>query len=122
MTKTVLTTLSLSFLTLAAAAPSPASEQSGARHFTSTPIESARVDCSAQAEIDLGWEYQQQLIAAGLAARSSEALSVPGAIISPPFPSFAPYRAEVPSARVVGKTSKPSRGASRSRGVAAAKS
>ena len=122
MTKSVLTTLSLLFFTLAAAVPSPASEPGASRHFASTPIESTRFGCSTQTEIDFGWEQQQQLIEARLAARSSEGLSVPGAIISPPFPAFAPYRAEVPSASVAGKTSKPASRAPRSRGLASNKS
>ena len=121
MTPSVLATLSLSFVTLAAAIPSPAVEPGGWRHSAPAPIESTRSGYSTQAEIDLGWEYLQQLIDVRLAARSSEVLSVPGAIISSPFPAFIPYRAEIPSAKVEGKTSKPSSRASRSRGLATAK-
>ncbi len=122
MTRSVLTTLSLSFFTLAAAAPSPAFQQGDPRHSASAAVESTVSGCSTQAEIDLGWEYQQKLIEARLAARSSEGLSVPGALIVPPFPAFAPYRPDVPSASVAGETAKPSSRASRSRGPARNKS
>ena len=122
MTKSVLTTLSLSFFTLAAAVPSPAFAQSGPMHLASAPIEPTRPGCSMQAEIDLGWERLQQVIEARMAARSSEVLRVPGAIISPPFPAFAPYRTDVPSASVAGKTPKPSNRAARVRGSVGAKS
>lgn len=122
MTKSVLTTLSLSFFTLAAATASPATAQGVPMGFASAPMESPRPGCSTQAEIDLGWEYQHQVFESRLAARSAEGLKVPGAIIVPPFPSFAPYRAEVPSAVVAGRSARPSSRVSRSRGMAGNKS
>ena len=122
MTKSVLATLSLSFFTLAAAVPSPASQQGEPRYQVSAPIEATRPGGSTQAEIDLGWEHLQQLIKFRIAERSSDALSVPGAIISTPFSLFAPYSAEVPSAMVAGKTPKPAIRAARSRGVGNTKS
>jgi hypothetical protein len=118
MTKSVLTTLSLSFFTVAVSVGSPPSDQNGLLSLASMPIESVRFGRSTQVEIDLGWEQQQRLIDSRLVAKAMEPLSVPGAIISSPFPGFAPFSAEVPSAGAVGSGPRPSNRGSRPRGSA----
>jgi hypothetical protein len=116
MIKTVLKTLSLSLVALGLAATSSAREQNRALLLMSMPPAESMVGCSPQAEIDRGWEFQQELLEARLAAKGPEAVNVPGAIIEPPFPSFAPYRTDLPSsiealenARPSASTSRPSR-------------
>ena len=121
MIKPAFKTLSLSFAALAAAAMSAASEQNTLRRLSATSAEPVRFECATQVEIERGWEHQQQLLEARLAAKASESVKVPGAIISPLFPSFAPYRTDVPSvtsARKGSKASRPSTG----RGASANKS
>ena len=122
MTKSALTTLSLSFFTLAAPVSSPAAQQNGPLSLASMPIESVRFAPSSQVEIDLGWEQQQRLIDSRLAAKASEPLSVPGAIISSPFPGFPPFNGEGSAAGASGKSPKPSSRGSRPRDLATHKS
>lgn len=106
MIKSALKTLSFAFVTLGFAVASPAAEQGPSLHFASMSIESAASSCSPQAVIDLGWEYQQALLEERLALRSEGELKVPGAIISPPFASFPPYRKDDPTTAEPRRTSK----------------
>jgi hypothetical protein len=108
MIKPLLKTLSFSFVTLASAALLSASEQSPAFDRASGP-DSARVGCATQADIDQGWEEQLAQLEKRLADKEAEGLAVPGAIITPPFESFAPYRTDVPSIAAANKGAKPSR-------------
>lgn len=94
MTKPVLTTLSLSFLMLRASAVASATEQAPLLHLASSPIENGRFGCSSQAEIERGWEAQQQLLDERLAARAATGVLIPGTILSPPLPDFNGSRAE----------------------------
>jgi hypothetical protein len=80
-------TLSISVSALLVAAVSSADAQGRSLDVASTPVTSAQVGCSAQHEIDLGWEYQLGLLEARLQAKESATLDVKGAIISPPFKS-----------------------------------
>ncbi len=121
MIKPVFKTLSLSFAALAAAAMSAAPEQNPSRHLSATSADPVRFDCATLVEIERGWEHQQQLLEARLAGKASESVKVPGAIISPPFPTFAPYRTDVPSATSARRGSKASR-PSTGRGASANKS
>ena len=89
--KSVLKTLSLSFVVLFAAAMASASPQGPLRHpaMASEPAGSA----PSLSEIDEGWA---RLLDAALAKRAPGSLAVPGAIVIPPFKSFAPYRTDLP--------------------------
>lgn len=107
MIKPMLKTLSFSFVTLASAALLSAAEQ-GPR-VDGGVVEAPRVGCASQAEIDLGWEEQIAQLEKRLAEREAEGLAVPGAIITPPFETFAPYRTDVPKALAAGKAAKTSR-------------
>lgn len=111
MIKPMLKTLSFSFVTLASAALLSAAEQ--APKVDGGAVEIPRVGCATQTEIDLGWEEQIAQLEKRLADREAEGLSVPGAIITPPFESFAPYRADLPKALAAGKAAKTSRRTSR---------
>ncbi len=122
MTKSALTTVSLSFFIFATSVSSPAEQQNGPLSLTSGPIESVRFTRPSQGDIDLGWEQQQRLIDSRLAAKASEPLSVPGAIISSPFPGFAPFNVEGSAGGASGKSPKPSSRGSRPRDWAAHKS
>ncbi len=84
MIKPVLKTVSLSFLVFGVAAFAPAAERAEAS------FDSARFGCSSAAEIERGWEAQQQLVEERLAARGALAVEIPGTIISPPLPGFVP--------------------------------
>lgn len=105
--KSVLKTLSLTFVALAAAAAARASEQNPLLPPDRTPAEWIRATHPSQSEIDRGWERQHRLIEARLAARVTGGLSVPGAIILPPFPGFARYRIDPQAAATLRKTAKP---------------
>ncbi|MBX7186476.1 MAG: hypothetical protein K1Y01_15155 [Vicinamibacteria bacterium] len=107
MIKPMLKTLSFSFVTLASAAMLSAAEQ--APKASEGAAETLRVGCATQAEIDLGWEEQIAQLEKRLAEREAEGRAVPGAIITPPFESFAPYRADVPKTLAAGKAAKASR-------------
>lgn len=93
-----LKTLSFSFVTLVSAAMVSASDQGPVVDRGAAAPDSARVGCATQSEIDLGWVEQIQLVEKRQAARDAEGLAVPGAIITPPFEVFAPYRNDVPPA------------------------
>lgn len=82
MTKPVFKTLSLSVMAFVLAT-------------TPAPAEPDQVACSTRHAIDLGWEYQQGLLEGRLDARAAASIEVKGAIISPPFPTYAPYRQDV---------------------------
>ena len=98
MIKPILKTLSFSFVTLASAAILFASEQSpSVRHGAAAP-DSARVGCPAPSKVDLGWEEKLAQIEKRLAEKEVAGLAVPGAIIKPPFATFAPYRTDLPPA------------------------
>ena len=96
MIKPILKTLSFSFATLASVAILSASEQSSTPDRGAAARDSARVGCAVESDIDLGWEEQLALVEKRLAEREAEGLAVPGAIITPPFETFPPYRADVP--------------------------
>ena len=105
MTKPFLKTLSLTFILAAAAAHS----------FAQVPLPGSRGESTAwmvgshiaRTEVERGWERQQRKLAERLAARAPEGVEVPGTIILPPFPSFAPYRTDVPPSVIAKKTVKP---------------
>lgn len=106
MIKPVLT-LSLLLFPLTTSASLSSTGQSGLPESGSVPVQSTQFGCSSQAEIELGWEYQLRLIEARLAARADDGvLTVPGAILSSPFPSFEPYRSDAPEARAARKSAK----------------
>ena len=109
MIKSILKTLSFSFVTFAAAAILSASEQGTAADRATASADSARVGCSTQADINQGWEEQQALLEKRLAEKEAEGLAVPGAIIVPPFETFAPYRTDVPAAVNAAKAVKSAR-------------
>lgn len=92
MINRTLKTLSLSFLALALAAAASAKEQKSVLEMTTGAVAADRMACSTQQAIDRGWEYQRGLLEGRLEAKASEVLEVKGAIISPPFPGFAPQR------------------------------
>lgn len=52
--------------------------------------------CSTQADVARGWEYQLERLETRLAAKPAQAVEVRGAIIAAPFPTFAPYRTDLP--------------------------
>lgn len=123
MIKTVVKTLSLSFglvavamAALASASDSPARGKEAASAATALSTDDlGRVGCSVRPDVDRGWEYQQELIDARMAARQAEGLSVPGAIISPLFTDFAPPRTDVSAAKAEPKTPKAVKGVRRRR-------
>jgi len=96
MIKPMLKTLSFSFVTLASVAILSASEQGPAPDRGVAAGDSARAGCPARSDIDLGWEEQLALVEKRLAEKEAEGLAVPGAIITPPFETFAPYRTDLP--------------------------
>ena len=96
MIKPILKTLSFSFVTLVSAAILSASEQGPVADRAAAAADSARVGCATPSDIDQGWEEQIQLVEKRQAEREAEGLTVPGAIITPPFEVFAPYRTDVP--------------------------
>jgi len=99
MIKSIFRTLSLSFVTLAAFSAPASAGQSALLNLGAMPVgDKAAGPCAANAEVDRGWEAQQRLIDRRLAARVAEGLAFPGAIVVPPFESFAPYRKDVPEA------------------------
>lgn len=92
MIKPVLKSLSFAFVVLGAVSASSAA-QSPALHAAAMPIAIGPA-CSAQNEIERGWEAQQQLLDERLAAKGIS-VEVPGTIISPPLPDFGAGRADV---------------------------
>lgn len=90
MIKPIVKTLSLSFVMLAGAAIASASEQIPLLNLSSVPVDALLVGCSSSAEIERGWEAQQQLLQERLAAKAAEAVQVPGTIISTPLTEFMP--------------------------------
>jgi hypothetical protein len=98
MIKTTLKTLAFSLVTFATAAILSAAEQEPVidRTAPAPRADSARVGCATPSEIDLGWEEQIQAVEKRLAEKEADGLVVPGAIITPPFETFAPYRTDVP--------------------------
>lgn len=86
----ILKTLSLSFVTLAAVAPPPASGEKPTLHLSKEPIEAVRH--ATPSDDDRGWEYRLDLIEARPEANVIDPLSLRGAIIVPPFRAFVPYR------------------------------
>jgi hypothetical protein len=95
MIKPVFKTLSLSVVVLSAVAYA-GSGQTRLLHVSAMPKTSMSEVRVSKSEIDLGWELQQKRLDARLAAKAALGELVPGAIIVPPFPSFAPYRTDVP--------------------------
>ena len=106
MIKTVCHTLSLSFAVLAAVAVSNAADRTSSSPAGPPVIDAERAPCGIQAEIDRGWEIQQELLEARLAGRATEEDLVKGAIIVPPFPEFAPYRSDIPMAKASRRTAR----------------
>jgi len=106
MTKPVLKTLSLAFVAFGAVSAS-AAEQGPMLHLATMPV-AVNASCTAQVEIERGWEAQQRLLDERLAARGA-ATQIPGTIISPPLPDFGATRTDA--------TAKATRPASRSKAV-----
>ena len=100
MIKPVLKTLSFAFIVLGGAAASSAA-QSPALHAAAMPM-AIGPSCSAQVEIERGWEAQQSLLDERLAAKGLS-VEVPGTIISPPLPDFATGRADATAAKAAKK-------------------
>ncbi|MEO8360102.1 MAG: hypothetical protein ABI672_08740 [Vicinamibacteria bacterium] len=97
MLKPIVKTLSFSAFALLVATSASALDQSAAPRFASMAIEASMATCSSQADIERGWEYQQELLEARLAAKGQPEVTVPGTIITSPFETFVPYRAEASS-------------------------
>jgi hypothetical protein len=95
MIKPVFKTLSLSVVVLSAVAYA-GSGQTRLLHVSAMPKTSMSEVRISKSDIDLGWELQQKRLDARLAAKAASGELVPGAIIVPPFPTFAPYRTDVP--------------------------
>ncbi len=112
MTKPVLKTLSLAFVAFGAVSAS-AAEQGQMLHLAplanvaNAPV-ALSASCTAQAEIERGWEAQQRLLDERLAAKGAAA-QIPGTIISPPLPDFGATRTDA--------TANATRPASRSKAV-----
>lgn len=106
MIKPILKTLSFSFVTLASAAILSASDQGPATAHGTASGDPARVGCPARSDIDQGWEERIAQIEKRLAEKEAEGLAVRGAIITPPFEAFPPYRTDVPPA-VAARTPRP---------------
>lgn len=107
MIKPVLKTMSFAFVVVfASAAMSRASDQNPSGPLADLSIGDEHLACSARADVDRGWEQQQELLEARLAARGADGILVPGAIISPPFPEFPAYRVDVPSSTLARRGSK----------------
>jgi hypothetical protein len=102
MTKPVLKTLSFAFVAFGAASAS-AAEQGPMLHLATLPA-ALGASCTAQVEIERGWEAQQRLLDERLAAKGL-AMEIPGTIISPPLPDFGATRADarVQAARPAGR-------------------
>lgn len=90
MIKPVLKTLSFAFAAVAAVSAS-AAEQGPMLHLATMPA-ALGASCTAQVEIERGWEAQQRLLDERLAAKGA-AVEIPGTIISPPLPDFGASRA-----------------------------
>lgn len=96
MIKPFLKSLSFSFVTFATVALISALEQGRPVDRSDPRVEFLRPGCVSQSEIDRGWEEQQLLLEGRLAEKATDGLLVPGAIITPPFESYAPYRTDPP--------------------------
>lgn len=94
MIKSIPTKLSFAMMTLASAGILSASERVAAP----ASADASRAGCPVLSDVDRGWEEQLSLVEKRVAAREAEGLAVPGAIITPPFETFAPYRTDVPPA------------------------
>ena len=103
MIKPIVKTLSLSFVMLAGAAIAPATEQIPLLNLASVPADTLRVGCSTTAEIERGWEAQQQLLQERLAAKAAETVQVPGTIISTPLTEFMPQAVATAPSTTEGK-------------------
>ncbi len=106
MIKSIFKTLSLSFITLAATAATTSAGQGAILGLGAMPKDTTHVARAAKAEIDRGWEDQQRQVEKRQAEKAAEGLAFPGAIVVPPFESFAPYRTDVPAVAVARKTQK----------------
>ena len=98
MTHSLLKTFSLSLVTLVGATLASA-QQNGVAHFVSTNADAAPKACAAPADIERGWEQQIELIEARVAAKAQDTANLAGAVVTPPFQKFAPYRTDVPVTR-----------------------
>lgn len=115
MIKPIVKTLSLSFVMFASAAIASASEQIPLLNLASVPVDTLTVGCSSSAEIERGWEAQQQLLQERLAARAAETVQPPGTIISSPLTEFMPQALASSTPRHEGRGVRASRkGAARS--------
>ena len=105
MIKSIFRTLSLSFVTLVAFSAPASAGQGALLNLGAASGDKSSVPCATNADVDRGWEAQQRLIERRLAEKAAEGIAFPGAILVAPFPSFAPYRKDVPEvARKVTKT------------------
>jgi hypothetical protein len=106
-------TLSYSFVALASVAIVSASQDRAENRASST--DSLRYGCSAPTDVDQGWEEQLARVEKLIAEKEADGLAVPGAIITPPFETFAPYRSDVPAAATAVRATKTARHQSSSR-------
>jgi len=105
-------TLSFSFVTFASVAIVSASSQGEAGNRTADAL---RPGCATQADVDQGWEEQLARVEKLVAEKEGDGLLVPGAIITPPFEGFAPYRTDVPRAASATHATKSARHSASSR-------
>lgn len=97
MTKPVLKTLSFAVVAFGAVSASTA-EQGPMLHLApmaniAKAPAALSASCTAQVEIERGWEAQQRLLDERLAAKGV-AIEIPGTIISPPLPDFGTTRTD----------------------------
>jgi|SRR5678816_3568616 len=106
-------TLSFSFVAFASVAIASASQDPAENRASQT--DSLRYGCAVQSDVDQGWEEQLARVEKLVADREADGLAVPGAIITPPFESFAPYRTDLPPAATASRVTKGARHQSSSR-------
>ena len=106
-------TLSFSFVALASVAIVSASQDPSENRASSA--DSLRYGCAIPSDVDQGWEEQLARVDKLVADKEADGLDVPGAIITPPFESFAPYRTDVPPAATTARVTKSTRHLSSSR-------
>lgn len=85
------TTLSLTFVALSTVTPSPRSGETLPLHLSTEPVEASSPASFAQSEVDRSLEYHLRVVEERLTTKRLDPLSLPGAIISSPFRTYAPY-------------------------------
>jgi hypothetical protein len=100
-------TLSFSFVALATVATVSASQDLADNRATSP--DTPRGGCAVVSDVDQGWEEQLARVEKLVAEKEAEGLSVPGAIITPPFENFPPYRTDVPPVATAARAAKSAR-------------